>query len=42
MNLEDGLRIPLMFRLFLSMIEVLRLDDFDCKSLLRTTYDDEV
>ena len=27
----------LMFRLFRSLIEVLRLDGFDCKSLLRTT-----
>ena len=31
-----------MFRLFRSLIEVLRLGGFDCKSLLRTTYDNDV
>ena len=31
-----------MFRLFQSLIEVLRLGGFDCKSLLRTTYRDDV
>ena len=28
---------PLMFRLFRSLMEVLRLDGFDCKACLRTT-----
>ena len=32
----------LAFHLFRSLIKVLRLGDFDYKSLLRTTYDDDV
>ena len=41
-NLDDELRIPLDVLLFRCLIEVLRLGGFDCKSLLRTTYDDDV
>ena len=32
----------LMFQLFWNLIEVLRLGGFDCKSLLRITYDENV
>ena len=39
-NLDDGLRIPFDVPFVSKFDDVLRLGGFDCRSLLRTTYDD--
>ena len=39
-NLDDGLRIPFEVPFVSKFDDVLRLGGFNCRSLLRTTYDE--